>query len=768
MNEAGCGHWKFPVIALIAGLLFNCRGIAAGEEQDPENRPYMGISTSPVDEPAPGLTVRQVLRDSPAFLADLEEGDVLIALDGDSLRDSAALLEALEERRAGDLVRLLVYRKGALLKLPLVLGRRRDYLGPMRRGNRPHFPGAPDQIRPPWKDDRAAGLVLEAVQAAGLDTQYAALREAYARELQEYRGYYTLDAVAYSLLLPHQAGMQGEEIMRRTGSLGAASAAGRLAGAAAVLDAPLPGFHAPPPTESGLPGLAEALALADVGVRRAFADLGDERLEALARESLPLLESLVRYLFIHTDPESERVDAFYECIDHSKRIRWSELFQAAAGLARLASPGVIEELGARLHRWAAGRSPDENDVLLDTLLALDSGVVVRARVTGYGSSVIQGQAALSVDLGGDDVYLDGAGGTCYEMERGAVRHFPQGRAALAIDFGGDDRYLCNRPGGIAGGLLGLGFLLDAEGDDLYLADALGCGAALFGCGVLLDSAGDDLYMGQELAQGCALFGIGLLADEAGNDVYSAARFAQGFGGPKGCGLLIDGAGDDSYSAGFKEPNGYGNRDSWEGWSQGVGFGMRSVAAGGVGLLSDLVGDDRYLAGNFSQACGYFFGFGLLNEGGGDDLYTGNRYTMGAQAHQACALFHERGGNDVYRGAEAMNQGGSWDVGPVFFLEDAGDDDYEGAQYAQGGTAQNGFAVFIDSGGADTYRSGGISNGAGGANEYAGGRDAASLSVSLDLGGGADAYDNERRGNGMLLRTDDDDDPATGDGVFVDE
>ena len=96
------------------------------------------------------------------------------------------------------------------------------------------------------------------------------------------------------------------------------------------------------------------------------------------------------------------------------------------------------------------------------------------------------------------------------------------------------------------------------------------------------------------------------------------------------------------------PSGYGTEGIWEGWGQGCGVGLRGLVSGGLALLRDGGGADVMEAGNFSQGCGYYFGWGMLfADGPEDDVYIGSHYNMGACAHEAAGVFFEAGGNDTY-------------------------------------------------------------------------------------------------------------------------
>ena len=215
-------------------------------------------------------------------------------------------------------------------------------------------------------------------------------------------------------------------------------------------------------------------------------------------------------------------------------------------------------------------------------------------------------AALSIDVGGADTYLNNAGGNhlgagddCDPLWRA--------RAAALLDFGGNDRYLSQGQcaGRNGGGAIGQGFLLDAAGDDLYVSNASAAngGGYLGGSGFLLDAGGSDAFQGGSsgVNGGGFLAGIGLLVDAGGHDAYDALGWgANGGGSFYGSGLLLDGSGNDRYTA----------RDD----------GVNGGANGGTGALLDLAGDDVYEACCDFVNGGAQSGVGLLLDAGGSDSY----------------------------------------------------------------------------------------------------------------------------------------------------
>ncbi|OQY41742.1 MAG: hypothetical protein B6240_14820 [Desulfobacteraceae bacterium 4572_87] len=365
-----------------------------------------------------------------------------------------------------------------------------------------------------------------------------------------------------------------------------------------------------------------------------------------------------------------------------------------------------------------------------------------------GPNVYGMDASLIIDLGGDDLYLNNAGAPVFEIRERMVSgiRYPTG---LVIDFEGDDRYITPKFAAVASGFFGLGLILDMAGNDFYNGGQLSLGASFFGMGCLMDMAGNDTYVCSEGGQGCAFFGGAYLYDEKGNDLYQGAKCVQGFGGPSGLGQLHDVRGKDHYRAGWKHGSSYGTKGIYQACSQGVGWGFRKRAGGGIGILHDFGGNDLYEAGNFSQGTGYFLGLGILRDDAGHDVYRGSRYCQGSAAHQAAGALLDFNGNDVYSGKIAANQGAAWDLSVACLVDDAGNDRYKAADFSLGAGAQNGMGMFFDGEGEDRYESPARALGFSGDLSYGGGRNAGNMGVFLDMGGGRDFFAVKDRKNNMF-------------------
>jgi len=96
------------------------------------------------------------------------------------------------------------------------------------------------------------------------------------------------------------------------------------------------------------------------------------------------------------------------------------------------------------------------------------------------------------------------------------------------------------------GFLGCGFLADFNGNDTYTAKHFAQGASVCGVGVLWDESGFDTYNANAFCQGAGMFGLGMLLDNNGEDIYDCATLGQGGATTLGMGVLSDLDGDDRY------------------------------------------------------------------------------------------------------------------------------------------------------------------------------------------------------------------------------
>lgn len=296
------------------------------------------------------------------------------------------------------------------------------------------------------------------------------------------------------------------------------------------------------------------------------------------------------------------------------------------------------------------------------------------------------------------VVVGGPADNVFTRNMSAQFHDP----ALLIDLGGDDLDMTSAGGACALTLadipaqcngLAVAVRIDLMGDDTYR---------------FVSSAGHTV-----VAQGAGAFGgLGVLVDFGGNDTYEVDQTVTRRGGLLGT----------SYVTGV---------------SQGSG-------EAGVGLLVDLLGDDRYLFNmsvhnnvvNWAQGQGFagLGGLGALLDAEGDDLYDtlvtctaiGNwcgLYVQGTGLYPGVAIILDVLGNDRYRGVITAWQEDYYSQAFAAFgalaiqVDGAGDDDYLDSATSRGeyfsvslncafGTAMyaGAVAVFIDGDGDDRYLS----------------------------------------------------------------
>jgi plastocyanin len=326
---------------------------------------------------------------------------------------------------------------------------------------------------------------------------------------------------------------------------------------------------------------------------------------------------------------------------------------AVPGVAAVrACAARLQDDGLELRRFlAAGPAADPgSDVSLWPILRLD--------LDGSDDLILH-DYALSVDTGGDDTYLNNAGGNPLDLMRGpngsaAPRHEPaRGCINPAYDLAAGQCVLANA------------LLLDMAGNDTYghmqppveeamctdepsVRRVMTTGVGFAGAGILIEVTGDDHYLGKTVTQGAGhIAGVGILRDEAGDDVYTAMRLSKGFATVFGVGLLRDAGGDDRYDFYMPRPLDPGAPEKTPGagggftatglcdaqprWDEGTGV------AGGIGIMIEEGGDDTYVAGaplqhlfgttdplrtTGSLGYGDFQGFGYMHDHGGRDSYQG--------------------------------------------------------------------------------------------------------------------------------------------------
>ena len=326
---------------------------------------------------------------------------------------------------------------------------------------------------------------------------------------------------------------------------------------------------------------------------------------------------------------------------------------------------------------------------------------------------------LIVDCMGDDNYL-GATAANSSLNK---------PVSVVIDFEGNDCYCSDKRDKCsqAAGVLGVGILIDEQGNDLYEAWDNAQGVATFGVGLLWDHKGDDTFKARVFSQGAAQFGVANLVNIGGNDTYYAFYASQAYGYTGGYGLLLDTEGDDQYTAEPTElltPGVLGHNDNVNySLCQGVGFGRRAdlydghSMGGGMGVLCDLKGNDKYVAGIYAQSSAYWYATGILYDKEGNDVYDAYFFVQSGTAHMGITELLDEAGDDIYYARQAISAGGAHDVSISWHIDKGGNDkfichyevtDKDGKKTKTSGgillgsSTANGMGILVNIGGDDVY------------------------------------------------------------------
>ena len=479
----------------------------------------------------------------------------------------------------------------------------------------------------------------------------------------------------------------------------------------------------PPPPTSPEAALTRLTELLSDDLEPLFATVGDDDTARHAvRRYLP---EQMAWHEVFTSPFDGKTDAALKAWREGKPESWLHDQMAGLDLDRvlLAADAVLLDALEEVLTWPAAAYPLDAPVVIDT---------PHGRI-GLGTpddDTWTGDFAAIVEPGGNDHYVGGRVGAAHGM--------PGQRIGLLIDRGGDDVY--DAPGvnlTLGSAVLGIALLADlGHGNDRYSAGHASLGAAMGGVGILFDDGGSDVYEGKSYTQGAAGFGLGALLDagegplpavtrdegtpdtatigQFDNDRFTAWSSAQAFARCRGIALLVNARGNDRYEAGGVYLHAPLFADRYQSFSQGFAIGERGVDyAGGVALIADFDGNDRYLGDIYNQGVGYWYSAGLLYDGGGNDLYEMTQYGQGSGIHLAVGGLVDEGGNDTYVMHSGLGQGGSHDYAGSVLHDRGGNDRYMGSTSCNGCGLTNSVGLHLDRGGDDIYgarRKGGINTG----------------------------------------------------------
>ena len=239
-----------------------------------------------------------------------------------------------------------------------------------------------------------------------------------------------------------------------------------------------------------------------------------------------------------------------------------------------------------------------------------------------GGSLAQGTGSF-----GTGILLDAEGNDRYRAQ-GKSQGAGVGGIGIAVDLKGNDSWHLITSGQGYAQIRSSGLLLDAEGDDEFIADDTNIEVPSAQSPDHNSSLAQGMGTGQQAPDGALHGGTGILADLKGNDRFSCAVFCQGAGYYFGHGVLYDGAGDDAY--------------------RGVWYTQGSAAHFALGTFMDESGSDRYEAViKGAQGEGHDQSAGFFLDGAGNDEYTSTGLSHGVANNIGFGFFVDRAGDDVY-------------------------------------------------------------------------------------------------------------------------
>jgi hypothetical protein len=295
--------------------------------------------------------------------------------------------------------------------------------------------------------------------------------------------------------------------------------------------------------------------------------------------------------------------------DHAERVvdravDRRAIYSAALELGLALDVAVPQlQAGAQTQRSLSEQTVDGCDIV---------DLVPELCVAGTGNNLLIEDAALVIDLGGDDTHAHSAGAAVpadpYRPTLG--NGLP---VSVTVDVQGDDVYSTEipTPSGAtaaqgAGVWGGIGMLIDAGGDDSYAALASGTKATP---GIDPTSDHPSPFHPNAYGQGFGQAGgFGLLSDEGGDDSYRLVDSslstesvgdlghgdrviaAGGGAGLTGAGALVDRSGNDSYETIAKAPE--PRVDDGTLFLVDAGAHSYGAATIGVGFFADGSGNDR--------------------------------------------------------------------------------------------------------------------------------------------------------------------------------
>jgi len=328
---------------------------------------------------------------------------------------------------------------------------------------------------------------------------------------------------------------------------------------------------------------------------------------------------------------------------------------------------VMADTAALRDAAFADLSADERAFLRDHVGAIADALAADAYLHADADSARRADNLRVLELAGR-VHRDALHAAALSWARLAD---PQWLAALQRDHG-------HRPGNDAAELVRRptpwgDILIAGTGNDRHRGEK---------AAVIVDLGGDDLYSDEVGSTSFDDRPLAAIVDLAGDDSHASTKPCAQACGLGGVALLVDVAGDDRYLGGD--------------WSQGAGV-------LGAGFLVDLAGDDDYRARRLGQGLG-LWGLGFLIDAAGNDTYDGLGFVQGVGLPAGIGVLHDEAGDDRYHAKGGTPTG--YGTPGVF------DAWSQGCGFGFRGLQSGGLGVLADGGGRDRRIAGNFAQGGG--------------------------------------------------------
>lgn len=208
----------------------------------------------------------------------------------------------------------------------------------------------------------------------------------------------------------------------------------------------------------------------------------------------------------------------------------------------------------------------------------------------------------------------------------------------------------------AAGFFGAGLLMDGGGDTEYEMDFFGQSAAAFGFSLLWDKGGHDTFVAHNgMAQAASsTLGVAFLINASGNNVYVSGKPGEGLKRTSGIGQGGSiGVRSRSWQ---KEASFYGGVSFLYNAGGKVSystqwFGQGSAYFLGLGILVGGEGNNTFKAAVDSQGQGLHLAAGLLLKFGGKDVYDGGWGSIGTAGDESVGILIDTSDDDSFTGIQ---------------------------------------------------------------------------------------------------------------------